>query len=758
MSCFALGQYSRIDYANFLYTQYNYKKANSVYQKVYQKKGLKDTDLTNYLESLYLCHQYKKVIELIGKKDTVNYSQGIVLLKSYQFTKDTLGFTATVSRLLKQYPDSAILKNYQNSMGLMTQEHSKGYIVGEQVRNLKKGATFPYAYASELIYFYPKQPTKLFRKYYSQNNLSYKISKKPPMLAVEKEPEICGPIWYNDSLLFLSNYYKNGQNGKRHLKIDCYYRNRRSILPFCVDSVSITHPAFDPQNNRLYFALKANNSNSDIYYSDYLYGNWSKPQKLNDNINTSGNEMFPYIHGNFLYFTSDGLPGIGGMDLYEINIAEIATKQPTNLGRKINSPFDDFSICFSDNYTGYFSSNRKDYADAIYRFKFDTTAKINHCINQCENTSCISLSHEYSEDKYLTTKWIVGNGDTLLGQKIDYCYSEKGTYNCELLVYDTLDTELLMFQEFFTVTIEENLKPAPGINIKIEGQVGESIKFLIDSTHKASVFAQEWNFGDGFTSNKKAAHHVYQAPGVYQVSCRVFYHDTSGLECCKTQSTSYINIKDTVANNSNKGAFQFAGDEYYVSIYTLANTEVNYQDYQLTILNENNRKENRLPLAKKIEKIQLNKEHNYKMAVVHRHTKDTLSFDRIQHDGKQEHEFEDEVSILLYNLDTVFFKPNSFRLTNIEKKKLDVIIDYLKLYPTYQLRIEGYTDAVGGELYNLNLSKRRVNAVKAYLINNAIENSRVAIHAFGEQKIGANEEILAQGKNRRVELIIEKNE
>ncbi|MCY4418794.1 MAG: hypothetical protein OXB93_02990, partial [Cytophagales bacterium] len=93
-------------------------------------------------------------------------------------------------------------------------------------------------------------------------------------------------------------------------------------------------------------------------------------KNLGPHINTPGNEVFPCVGptGNF-YFASDGHPGLGKLDLFQIRYTE-NQKKVENLGRPINSQGDDFGIFFYDSYKGFFSSNRPGGkgGDDIYTF------------------------------------------------------------------------------------------------------------------------------------------------------------------------------------------------------------------------------------------------------------------------------------------------------------------------------------------------------------------------------------------------------
>ncbi|MGB1032173.1 MAG: hypothetical protein ACPGWM_06145, partial [Flavobacteriales bacterium] len=130
------------------------------------------------------------------------------------------------------------------------------------------------------------------------------------------------------------------------------------------DEYSVGHPTLSPDGKTLYFAsdMPGGFGDADIYMCSLdKDGNWSSPTNLGGTINTEGNELFPFVHDNgTLYFASEGLVGLGGLDVFESKIKNGLLTAPTNLGAPINSELDDFGfILNAEKSRGYLSSNRK---------------------------------------------------------------------------------------------------------------------------------------------------------------------------------------------------------------------------------------------------------------------------------------------------------------------------------------------------------------------------------------------------------------
>ena len=133
-------------------------------------------------------------------------------------------------------------------------------------------------------------------------------------------------------------------------------------------------PSFSADERTLYFSSnrRGGKGGVDLYRVPIdNSGRFGRPINLGSTINTPGDELFPYVSANGkLYFSSDGHPSIGGLDLFVAsrNENEIIVE---HLGIPINSIGDDFAISFSDSTQGYISSNRPGGKgdDDIYFFK-----------------------------------------------------------------------------------------------------------------------------------------------------------------------------------------------------------------------------------------------------------------------------------------------------------------------------------------------------------------------------------------------------
>lgn len=152
------------------------------------------------------------------------------------------------------------------------------------------------------------------------------------------------------------NLYKATFNGKVWSNI--------VKLPFNVEGASTAHPALTMDEKWLYFVSDRDGGfgQSDLYRVEILSsGAYGKPENLGAHINTESRESFPYISkDNVLYFASDGHPGMGGLDVYGVQLyPDGSFGSVVNLGPSVNTAYDDFAFYLdTEGKYGFMSSNR----------------------------------------------------------------------------------------------------------------------------------------------------------------------------------------------------------------------------------------------------------------------------------------------------------------------------------------------------------------------------------------------------------------
>lgn len=207
-----------------------------------------------------------------------------------------------------------------------------------------------------------------------------------------------GPVSFTDDaqkVFFTRNNYQNGKRGKsadRITKLKIYSAVLKNglwkdvtELPFNDNNVDVCHPALSADERVMVFSSsegKGAQGGMDLYVSYWIGNNWTEPVNLGPEINTAGNEVFPYIYKDGrLYFSSNGHGGVGGLDLFMAMSMgdDTLTKWsfPMNIGVPFNSPHDDFGLILNPEGTeGYLTSNRLGGKgkDDIYQFKLNAAS------------------------------------------------------------------------------------------------------------------------------------------------------------------------------------------------------------------------------------------------------------------------------------------------------------------------------------------------------------------------------------------------
>src|SRR5450759_2909574 len=183
-------------------------------------------------------------------------------------------------------------------------------------------------------------------------------------------------IYYSRNLEVSSKLLKisNPRNKLGIFRAVLVRKKWRKISEFRFNSewYNVTTPWLSPDGKRLFFASDKPGGfgGLDLYYCQWKGDYWDDPVNLGPIINTKGNEAYPFINlAGELFFSSDGHPGFGGMDIFFSRFSGTAWLTPVGLDAPVNSQYDDFGI-ITDTLMdeGYFSSNRNKSID-IFHFR-----------------------------------------------------------------------------------------------------------------------------------------------------------------------------------------------------------------------------------------------------------------------------------------------------------------------------------------------------------------------------------------------------
>lgn len=173
-----------------------------------------------------------------------------------------------------------------------------------------------------------------------------------------------------------SGYYKKTKDGKVKVAQQVLYRAQKvngkweniTSLPLNSSKYSITHPSLSQDGKTLYFAsdMPGGLGDTDIWKVSVNGNRYGKPENLGPNVNTAAKEGFPFISENhILYFSSNGKQGLGGLDVFKIDLSK--NENAKNIGAPVNTNSDDFSFSYNKTQDIAFFASNRDGSDNLYQ-------------------------------------------------------------------------------------------------------------------------------------------------------------------------------------------------------------------------------------------------------------------------------------------------------------------------------------------------------------------------------------------------------
>jgi tetratricopeptide (TPR) repeat protein len=395
--------------ANENYAEGNYASAIDLYRTVLENRPEDISTQLKLAQAYYHVKDYQSSVTFYNsylghERDELSFTDMFRYAEAKVALKDHVTALTYYKKCLQRDPKNDMIAKKIwgiNNINYLFEDSSR-YAVQELAINSAYGELAPVPVRDGLIFTSNRRISQAVERVSARLNEPfyqlYKTSWKPASttgILIMTEPKRfassisspynTGPVaFYNqgNNMVFVSSssdadgsgtytlgvYFAVLEEGK--WKIVSSYQHNSSA--YSINDVSINE-----KGTVLYFSsdMKGGLGGNDIYTSELQDGRWSKPQNLGEEINTSQNEIFPYLHQDgSLYFSSDGLPGLGQLDLFKSEAKSDGYSEPQNLGYPINSSFDDFGLAFDSLAThGYFTSNRKrgGYDDDIYELDMD---------------------------------------------------------------------------------------------------------------------------------------------------------------------------------------------------------------------------------------------------------------------------------------------------------------------------------------------------------------------------------------------------
>ncbi len=389
------GQTMKEEYATKLSSTLNFSEAYPVWAEMATKSLKKNENnwgyVRNAVEAAINTEQYDKALMWAEKltanadtcsKDWENYFD--LLLLNNQHNR----LMGAIDSALTKMPNANRLQEWKkNAPIIMKQLTENSEYVIANYRQTKKGEEFcAVPYKGAVVMVSNRRNTGFVNRNYSWTGQFFtdlisvgdtvNILKDKLWSEVKRTNPHDGPISFstdNKTAILTVNQQEVDQVGGikfSRLEIKIYREKNgvwsEEVFPFNNKTYSVGHGVLDEKGN-LYFASDKPGGfgGVDIYKSSYNKGSWSEPINLGNKVNTWRDEVFPFVSNNgTLYFSSNGWPGNGGLDVF---YQENQNANPKHIGNPINTNADDFGIFVYENTgRGYLSSNRNAFKDEIY--------------------------------------------------------------------------------------------------------------------------------------------------------------------------------------------------------------------------------------------------------------------------------------------------------------------------------------------------------------------------------------------------------
>ena len=281
------------------------------------------------------------------------------------------------------------------------------------------------------------------------------------------------------------------------------YRNKKyewvsddKPLSFCSDGSIYSHPALSADGQQMVFASNRKESigGLDLFITHREGSDWSSPTNLGNLINTQGNEQYPFLdQDNNLYFSSDGIKGFGGYDIYICLYNGRGWEKPVNLTQKINSRDDDIAFTMSrlDGKSAFFTS--KSTAENRTLQLFSITFRDQSAISKLTN---LSNAFKYiAEAKLSSSETVVPAakrsvatrqaekvqaGEPVKPEKLPEIKQEPAAPPVEEPVIT--DDAIIYRVQFLSVS-----KPKGSYELNIGGKIYETFEYLFNGAYRSCV-------------------------------------------------------------------------------------------------------------------------------------------------------------------------------------------------------------------------------------------------------------------------------
>jgi outer membrane protein OmpA-like peptidoglycan-associated protein len=435
LSTTLFAQSYKLQFAEKLSKSYNYIESYPIWLEISQENSAIDTHVVRSLiTAAFESEQYESALEWSMKltvqcKDAQAKDFGLQL-QLLQLTKQSAKLENTINEGLKRFANDADLLRWQKHLGQI-QENSKlpsDYTI-QLFRSSETGEVFAASdYPEGVLYVSTQYNSGFVNRIYGKTGQYFTDiiyakdgSKKDQIWnGIKRTNPHDGPVSFsktnryaymtsNHEAIDLENEVKVNR-----LKLVIYENSQGTwqateLFKWNNPDYSVAHGVVD-DSLHLYFSsdMPGGFGGADLYRSTWNGTSYEAPINLGAGVNTAADENFPFVsQDGHLYFSSNGWPGLGGLDVFQ---SDLIQKAPKHMGAPVNSNADDFAFSVNDlTGKGYLSSNRNNWKDEVYSVLFKGQKSyvelvLQNCMKQAIPNASISIYNtDGSYYKKLTT-------------------------------------------------------------------------------------------------------------------------------------------------------------------------------------------------------------------------------------------------------------------------------------------------------------------------------------------------------------------
>jgi len=463
------------------------------------------------------------------------------------------------------------------------------------------------------------------------------------------------------------------------------------------NSYSIYHPFINEEGDLLFYVSDrpGGYGGKDLYYSTKESGVWGTPKNLGPKINTVKDEVFPTYYDGVLYYSSNGTIGYGGLDIFEVNDFR-SPEQIKNLGHPINSSSDDFNLIYRAKNDGYFVSDRPGGlgGDDLFAFK----------------------KQELSKERTTIKGELSFNKAPAINARVDLVDQASNVLQTSI----TDDNGKFQFNAVGVHSVYE-------VKIDLEGSgISDDLYFHILNSRGDRVVAI---FPDESARLLFEALPVEEYNGLSPIDSKnsllaidlrgQIYQESRG-DMSEKISLYVLNPDDQVmarGYTDNSGNFEFKRlppEDFYT-----LRPERTIPGVQVVILGDGD------------EVVVLKQNEKYKEFLYMRLLPDEDFITLLNEDGYP-------VKIKLtesFKIDNIYYDIDSYEINDAAKMELDKLALIMINNDNLKIKLLSHTDSRDSDKHNQELSQKRANTAKNYLVEKGIPDDRITAIGMGESQL-----------------------